>query len=427
MDSIVITGGNPLVGEIKISGAKNASLPIMTAALLTDQPLTLSHVPQLSDIATMSQLLRNHGVIINEQEETDQSLTITLTASNVNNLVAPYDIVRKMRASIWVLGPLLARFGSAKVSLPGGCAIGARQVDLHIAVLEAMGAKIDITDGYIDAKVKGDRLKACDFLFSKISVGATITAILAAVLADGETRLSNCAQEPEISDLCICLQKMGATINGVGSSELHIVGREHLHAASHIVLPDRIEAGTYMLAAAMTRGNVHITGINYDIVKNLALKMKEAGVHIEQTDDGLIVRHSGEIKPVDIATQPYPGLATDLQAQFMSFMTISSGVSTVTENIFENRFMHVPELCRMGANIIINGHSATVYGTDSLKGAEVMASDLRASVSLILAGLVAKGQTKIRRVYHLDRGYQSLEAKLSACGADIRRISGDSV
>jgi UDP-N-acetylglucosamine 1-carboxyvinyltransferase len=344
----------------------------------------------------------------------------------VSDYTAPYAIVRKMRASIWVLGPLLARFGKAKVSLPGGCAIGARQVDLHIAVMEALGAKIKIKDGYIHASCN-DKLQGCHFAFIKPSVGATINAVLAAVLADGESYFLNCAREPEISDLCNCLVKMGAEIEGIGSSELRIVGKKKLHGASHRIIPDRIEAGTYMLAAAATRGDVTLRGIGYDIIENLAQRMKEAGSQIECGEDYIRIRHKGVIKPVNISTQPYPGFATDLQAQFMSFMTLSDGVSIISENIFENRFMHAPELCRMGANIIINGNNAVVHGVKELMGAEVMASDLRASVSLVISGLCASGETKVRRVYHLDRGYQALEKKLMNCGAEIIRVAGDSV
>lgn len=426
MDSILIRGGAPLIGEITISGSKNASLPLIAASLLTDDVLELTNIPQLSDIDTMSKLLANHGTKIKSEIQANDSLTLRLSSNSIDNYLAPYDIVRKMRASIWVLGPLLARFGQAKVSLPGGCAIGARQVDLHIEIMEAMGATIEIKEGYICASVDGP-LKGCQFTFSKRSVGATINAILAAVLADGEVLLSNCTTEPEIVDLCYCLNQMGADISGINTTELKIVGQKRLHGASHRVIPDRIEAGTYMIAAAATRGDVKLLGINYDIVENLALKMKEAGINIESGDNYIRVKHKGEIKAVDISTHPYPGFSTDLQAQFMCLMAISNGTSIISENIFENRFMHVPELCRMGADISINANSAVVHGVDSLTGAEVMASDLRASVSLIIAGLCAKGETKVRRIYHLDRGYQSLEKKLSNCGIDIMRIAGDNV
>ncbi|PCJ23665.1 MAG: UDP-N-acetylglucosamine 1-carboxyvinyltransferase [Rickettsiales bacterium] len=422
MDSIIIRGGNPLVGEIFISGAKNASLPIMAASLLTEQTLELTNIPKLSDIVTMRSLLENHGTEIDSAEQPDESLTLRLSAKSITSFLAPYDIVRKMRASIWVLAPLLARFGQAKVSLPGGCAIGARQVDLHIAAMEAMGASIEIKEGYIHAEVKG-RLKGCHFAFAKSSVGATVSAVLAAVLADGETHLSNCAREPEIVDLCYCLNQMGAEITGIGTGELKIIGKEKLSGTSYRILPDRIEAGTYMIAAAATRGDVKIRGIDYELVENLALRMKEAGIEVTPRDGYIHVKHKGEIKAVNISTQPYPGFSTDLQAQFMSLMTLSVGTSVVSENIFENRFMHVPELCRMGADITIRDHSAVVQGVDALTGAVVMASDLRASVSLVISGLCAKGETTIRRVYHLDRGYQSLEKKLANCGADILRVA----
>ena len=426
MDSILIKGGTPLIGEINVSGSKNASLPIMAASLLTEDVLQLSRVPKLSDIATMKALLENHGSVVTSIESEDDNHSLNLSSFKVSDYTAPYAIVRKMRASIWVLGPLLARFGKAKVSLPGGCAIGARQVDLHIAVMEALGAKIKIKDGYIHASCN-DKLQGCHFAFIKPSVGATINAVLAAVLADGESYFLNCAREPEISDLCNCLVKMGAEIERIGSSELRKKKKKKLHGASHRIIPDRIEAGTYMLAAAATRGDVTLRGIGYDIIENLAQRMKEAGSQIECGEDYIRVRHKGVIKPVNISTQPYPGFATDLQAQFMSFMTLSDGVSIISENIFENRFMHAPELCRMGANIIINGNNAVVHGVKELMGAEVMASDLRASVSLVISGLCASGETKVRRVYHLDRGYQSLEKKLMNCGAEIIRVAGDSV
>ncbi len=421
MDSIIVRGGNKLVGDVEISGSKNASLPIMAAALLTNEKLHLSNVPNITDILTMSALLQNHGAecVINNN-------AVSIHAADITNFTAPYDIVRKMRASIWVLGPLLARYGEAKVSLPGGCAIGARQVDLHLAGLEAMGASIIIENGYIVAKVSG-RLQGVHFTFDKKSVGATANLLMAACLAEGETKLINCVVEPEIIDLCHCLKKMGAKINGVGTANLVINGQSELHGAEHRIIPDRIEAGTYMIGAAITRGQLKIHNISYDMVENIGCKLIDAGVKIEYNADYIQVSHEGPIKPVNIDTMPYPGYSTDLQAQFMALMTLADGASIVTENIFENRFMHIPELCRMGANISINGHSATVRGVDHLVGAEVMASDLRASVSLVLAGLVAQGETKVRRIYHIDRGYVDLEAKLRKCGADIKRVGGDSV
>ena len=426
MDSMLIRGGFPLIGEIIVSGSKNAALPIMAASLLTNQVLELSNIPKLSDINTMQSLLKHHGASISSNEQDDESLVLKLQSNSISDLTAPYEIVRKMRASIWVLGPLLARFGEAKVSLPGGCAIGARQVDLHIAVMKAMGAKIEIKDGYIYASSNG-RLKGCSFAFAKSSVGATINAILAAVLADGKTDLSNCAREPEIVDLCHCLNKMGAEISGIGDKDIQIFGKTTLSGASYRILPDRIEAGTYMIAAAATRGDVKLRGIKYDIVENLASKMIEAGIEVKPYKDYIHIKHSGPIKPVDISTQPYPGFSTDLQAQFMCLMSLADGSSVVSENIFENRFMHVPELCRMGANITINGNKATVKGVGGLTAAEVMASDLRASVSLIISGLCAEGETKVQRIYHLDRGYQTLEKKLSNCGADVSRIVKDTI
>lgn len=425
MDSIIINGGKPLKGQINISGAKNAALPIMTCALLTGEELNLSNIPKLTDIYTMKALLQNHGAVIDVVDLGDQ-FNLSIDCSNVDNLVAPYEIVRKMRASIWILGPLLARFGKAKVSLPGGCAIGTRQVDLHIHALEAMGAKVEVEHGYLQAKVK-DRLKGTHFSFNKVSVGATITAIMAATLAVGETLLFNCAKEPEIVDLCNCLKTMGAEIEGIGSAELKIIGKSFLHGSNYQVMPDRIEAGTYMIAAAITKGELEILGIDYHNIENLALKLIEAGIKIKPLNNGVKVKYDGRVTAVDIQTMPYPGFSTDLQAQFMTLMTLCQGASFITENIFENRFMHVPELCRMGANITISGNNAVVRGVEFLTSAEVMASDLRASVALVLAGLVARGETRVRRVYHLDRGYQNLEQKLADCGAEIYRVTGDTI
>ncbi len=418
MDSLIIKGGIPLKGNINVSGAKNSALPIMAASLLTDK-LTLTNIPRLTDIVTMKSLLQEIGSSITSTDHPDY-LSIEIDNSKVNNFTAPYNIVRKMRASIWVLGPLLARFFEAKVSLPGGCAIGTRQVDLHIEALQAMGAEISVDHGYIHAKTKG-RLKAVHFTFNKISVGATINAIMAATLAKGKTALFNCAKEPEIADLCYCLQKMGAEIEGIGTSEITIVGKSHLENAKYQVMADRIEAGTYMIAAAITKGDLNIYGIEYKIVQNIALKLLEAGIQVLPIENGVKVTYLGEINPVNIHTNPYPGFATDLQAQFMSLMALCHGCSTITENIFENRFMHVPELCRMGAHITIDGRQALISGVPFLIGAEVMASDLRASVSLVLAGLAAQDQTIVHRIYHLDRGYQTLEQKLTNCGADITR------
>lgn len=419
MQKLIIYGGTPLKGIINISGAKNAVLPIMAASILTHK-LHITNVPKLTDVSTMQELLKSHGVDIEIIEHEDE-FELVINASNINNLTADYEIVRKMRASIWVLGPLLSRYGKAKVSLPGGCTIGARQVDLHIAVLRAMGAKITIEDGYINASTIG-RLKGTHFIFDKISVGATINAVLAAVLADGETLLFNCAKEPEIVDLCNCLNKMGADISGIGTSEIRINGKDSLNEASYKVLPDRIEAGTYMFAAAITKGDIKLCGIDYHIIENIALKLIETGIKVMPIDNGVQVTYADKLNAVNLATNPYPGFATDLQAQFMSLMTLSKGSSIITENIFENRFMHVPELCRMGADITVRGNQAILQGVESLKGAEVMASDLRASVSLILAGLSTNSETVLHRIYHLDRGFQNLEKKLNNCGADIKRV-----
>ena len=419
MHKLIIHGGKPLKGSINISGAKNAVLPIMAASILTDK-LHITNVPKLTDVSTMKDLLRSHGADIEIIEHQDE-FELIINTKNINNFTADYEIVRKMRASIWVLGPLLTKYGKAKVSLPGGCAIGARHVDLHIAVLKAMGATIEIEDGYINASSKG-RLKGTHFVFDKVSVGATINAILAAVLAEGETVLFNCGREPEIVDLCNCLITMGADIAGIGTSEITIKGKDSLNKASYKVLSDRIEAGTYMFAAAITKGDVKICGIDYHIVENIALKLIETGIKVVPINNGVQVTYEGKLNSVDLETNPYPGFATDLQAQFMSLMTFSSGVSMITENIFENRFMHVPELCRMGADIVVRGNKAVVRGVEMLKGAEVMASDLRASVSLILAGLSTNSKTVLHRIYHLDRGFQDLEKKLSNCGADIKRV-----
>lgn len=419
MDSLIIKGGIPLKGNINISGAKNSALPIMAASLLTNK-LIITNVPSLTDITTMQSLLQAVGSNITPIPHPDH-VSMEIDNSNINSFTAPYEIVSKMRASIWVLGPLLARFSEAKVSLPGGCAIGTRQVDLHIEALQAMGADVKVHHGYIHAKTKR-KLQGVEFTFNKISVGATINAVMAATLARGKTTLFNCAKEPEIADLCYCLQKMGAEIYGIGTSEITIIGKNHLQNAQYKIMPDRIEAGTYMIAAAITKGDLNIYGIEYNIVQNIALKLAAAGVQVLPIENGIKITYLGEITPVNIQTNPYPGFATDLQAQFMSLMSLCNGWATITENIFENRFMHVPELCRMGAHITIKGNKAVISGVPFLVGAEVMASDLRASVSLVLAGLTAREQTIVHRIYHLDRGYQTLEEKLTKCGADITRL-----
>jgi UDP-N-acetylglucosamine 1-carboxyvinyltransferase len=348
---------------------------------------------------------------------------VLLNAKNITSKTAPYDIVRKMRASVLVLGPLLARFGEAIVSLPGGCAIGTRPIDLHLSALEQMGAKIELKEGYIHATVKG-RLQGADIHFDKVSVGATENILMAATLADGKTTLSNAAQEPEVSDLANCLNAMGAHIEGIGTSTLTIHGVNKLHGANYPVIADRIEAGTFAVAAAITGGDLELTGIEYAIMDSILEKLIQTGVMVSQTEKGIRVYKQGPIQAIDIVTQPYPGFPTDMQAQFMALMTVANGASLISETIFENRFMHVPELHRMGANITITSHSAMVRGAETLLGAEVMATDLRASVSLVLAGLAAKGETLINRVYHIDRGYERIEEKLKACGADIQRIRG---
>jgi UDP-N-acetylglucosamine 1-carboxyvinyltransferase len=428
MDRIRIKGGRQLKGEIPISGSKNASLPLMVASLLTDQKLTLHNVPRLADITTMIQLLKQHGVEVNAaagENGHSHGTTLTLQAAKITSTTAPYDIVRKMRASVLVLGPVLAREGEARVSLPGGCAIGARPVDLHVAGLKAMGAKIDIDGGYLVARApKG--LKGARYTFPKVSVGATENLMMAAALAKGTTVLANAAREPEISDLAQCLMAMGVTITGIGTETLTIQGTDKLKAATHSVIPDRIETGTYAMAVAMTAGDVELVGGRLDLLDAAAQALRSAGVNLVQTNRGVHVeRANGELHGVDVMTEPYPGFPTDLQAQMMALMTRAQGASMITETIFESRFMHVPELARMGANVTIHHESALVRGVPKLRGADVMATDLRASVSLAIAGLAAEGETTLHRVYHLDRGYERLEEKLAACGADIERLVAD--
>lgn len=473
MDKIKITGGIPLHGIIPISGAKNAALPLMAACLLTEETLTLTNLPYLSDIRTMNKLLKQHGVIAaldaGDFELTHSNYkpgghTLHLCAAEVNNFTAPYDLVRTMRASVVVLGPLLARFGEAKVSLPGGCAIGTRPIDLHLKALEAMGAKITLEGGYVLAEVRG-RLKGADIQFDMVSVGATENILMAATLAEGVTTLSNAAREPEVVDLANCLVAMGAQIEGIGTDRIKVTGVKALHGATHRIIPDRIETGTYLTAAAITGGEVTLTGCDPSFLTAVLEKYEEAGVHItigsmEQEvrterphlpraseaspiaeasiyTSGRAERGASGIRPeqgqyikitsralrgVDVMTQPYPGFPTDMQAQFMALMCAADGASMITENIFENRFMHVPELLRMGANVNVHGRSAMVRGVKDLRGAEVMATDLRASVSLVIAALAAKGDTIIHRIYHLDRGYEALEEKLAACGAKVERM-----
>jgi len=422
MDKIRIKGGVPLEGVIPISGAKNAALPLMALSLLTSDRLNLENVPDLADIATMANLLVQHGVTVSVDEAGgDRGQVLELSAAHITSTTAPYDLVRKMRASILVLGPLLARCGRARVSLPGGCAIGPRPVDLHIKGLQRLGAEVELHGGYIDARApKG--LKGAEIAFPVVSVGATENLLMAATLAEGETLLINAAREPEITDLATCLVAMGARIDGIGTDRLRIVGSGRLHGTTHAIIPDRIETGTYVMAAAATDGEVRLTGTRIDLVAALVRTLEAAGVEVSATPDGLKVRRrSRSLEGVDIMTEPYPGFPTDLQAQMMALMATAGGASMITETIFENRFMHVPELTRMGANITVHGASALVRGVSCLMGAPVMATDLRASVSLVVAGLVAEGETVINRVYHLDRGYEKIEDKLAACGARIER------
>ncbi len=420
MDKIRIKGGVPLAGVIPIGGAKNAALPLMAASLLSAETLTLENVPDLADIATMANLLVQHGVGVDIGEA--RAHTLGLAAAHITSTTAPYDLVRKMRASVLVLGPLVARCGRARVSLPGGCAIGTRPVDLHIEGLRRLGATVELTGGYIEARApKG--LKGAEIVFPSVSVGATENLLMAAALADGETMLINAAREPEIGDLADCLVAMGARIDGIGSDRLNIRGVGELHGTRHRIIPDRIETGTYLMAAAATGGEVRLTGTRLSLVAAVARILDGAGLAIAETDDGIDIRRRGDrLAGTDIATAPYPGFPTDLQAQFMALMTGADGASIITETIFENRFMHVPELGRMGADIAVHGSSATVRGVPRLMGAPVMATDLRASVSLVVAGLAAEGETVISRVYHLDRGYERLEDKLARCGARIERL-----
>lgn len=421
MDSILVRGNGALSGAIPIAGAKNACLTLMPATLLSDEPLTLTNAPRLSDIRTMTQLLQSLGA---EVASLQDGLVLALSSHSITNFKADYDIVRKMRASILVLGPMLARYGAATVSLPGGCAIGARPVDLHLKALEAMGAELDLRDGYVHAKAPGGRLKGAVVEFPFVSVGATENALMAATLAKGTTVIKNAAREPEIVDLARCLRKMGAKIDGEGTSTITIEGTDRLGGATHQVVTDRIELGTYMLVPAICGGEVECIGGTLDLVESFAEKLDAAGVSVTQTNRGLkVARKNGRVRAVDVTTEPFPGFPTDLQAQMMALLCTAEGTSVLEEKIFENRFMHAPELMRMGAKIDVHGGTATVTGVEKLKGAPVMATDLRASVSLILAGLAAEGETVVSRVYHLDRGYERVEEKLRACGAHIERIS----
>ena len=421
MDSIIVTGNGPLNGQIPIAGAKNACLTLMPATLLSDEPLTLTNAPRLSDIRTMTTLLQSLGA---EVSTLNDGKVLAMSSHDLNNLTADYDIVRKMRASILVLGPMLARAGQAVVSLPGGCAIGARPVDLHLKALEAMGAELDLRDGYVHAKAPNG-LKGAVVDFPFVSVGATENALMAATLAKGTTVLKNAAREPEIVDLAECLRRMGAQIEGEGTDTITIQGVDRLSGATHQVVTDRIELGTYMLAPAIAGGEVELLGGRQDLLKAFVEKLEEAGVKVTDTEKGIKVSRNGNgIHAVNVTTEPFPGFPTDLQAQMMALLATAEGTSVLEEKIFENRFMHAPELMRMGARIDVQGGTATVTGVSNLKGAPVMATDLRASVSLILAGLAADGDTTVSRVYHLDRGYEHVEDKLRAVGAIIERVPG---
>jgi UDP-N-acetylglucosamine 1-carboxyvinyltransferase len=430
MDRIRLVGGNPLNGDITISGAKNAALPLMIASLLTDEPLVLSNVPRLADVKQLERILENHGVDIavhgrRRGESDGVGQRMTFHAADIVDTTAPYDLVSKMRASFWVIGPLLARCHEARVSLPGGCAIGTRPVDLFLFGLKELGAEIDIDEGYVVARAPKGGLVGNRIVFPKVSVGATHTLLMAATLAKGTTVIENAAQEPEITNVAECLVAMGAKISGIGTKTLTIEGVEKLHGANVEVIPDRIETGTFAMAAAMTGGDVLLRGARPEHLQSALDILARTGVDLTVEADGVRVKRNGNgIQPVDIETHPFPGFPTDLQAQFMALMTMSQGTSHVRETIFENRYMHVAELARFGADIAVDGQVATIHGKSQLKGAQVMATDLRASVSLVIAGLAAKGETVVNRIYHLDRGFERLEDKLSRCGAEIERLAG---
>jgi UDP-N-acetylglucosamine 1-carboxyvinyltransferase len=430
MDRIKITGGQRLNGTIPISGAKNAALPLMIASLLTADRLTLKNVPNLADVNLLARILRNHGVdlaVDGKRPGPAQHIgeTFHLSARDIVDTVAPYEMVSRMRASFWVLGPLLARCGQAKVSLPGGCAIGTRPVDLHLMGLKELGAEIEIEAGYVLAKAKGGTLRGGRIVFPKVSVGATHNVLLASALARGETVIENAAREPEIGDVAECLVKMGAKIEGIGTSTLRIQGADRLEGAVHSVLADRIETGTFAMAVAAVGGDVLLEGARPELLKTALDELAKTGVEVQTTNSGIRVTRNGHgIEPVSLETQPFPGFPTDLQAQLMALMTTAKGTSVIRETIFENRFMHVQELARLGADITLHGDTATIKGVKGLTGAPVMATDLRASVSLVIAGLMAEGETMINRVYHLDRGFEQLEQKLSRCGAQIERLTG---
>ena len=423
MDCIIIRGGNRLTGRLPISGAKNAALTLLPCSLLSAEPLTLTNLPRLADVDSFGHLLNELGVSTTVRRGAGDVIgrEMRMSARVIASTVAPYDIVRKMRASILVLGPLLARAGEATVSLPGGCAIGNRPIDLHLKALEALGAEIELAAGYVKATAPSGGLTGGRISFPVVSVGATENALMAAVLARGETVMENAAREPEIVDLCRCLVAMGAEIDGIGSDRLTIQGKTSLHGAEYAVMPDRIEAGSYACAAAITGGDLLLAGARAEDMEAILAGLRGAGVVVEEEADGIRVRADGALQALTISTAPFPAFPTDMQAQFMAMLALANGTSVLTETIFENRYMHVPELTRMGGDIQVHGRTAVVKGADKLIGAEVMATDLRASMSLILAGLAAEGETRVHRVYHLDRGYERLEEKLSAVGADIER------
>ncbi len=427
MDKLIIRGGNRLSGTIPISGAKNSALTLIPCALLTEEPVTLRNLPRLADIDGFQHLMNQFGVttVIQGTRPEDFGRVMSMEATRITSTVAPYDLVRKMRASILVLGPMLARMGEATVSLPGGCAIGNRPIDLHLKALEAFGAQIELAAGYVKAVAPDGGLPGGDYDFPVVSVGATENALMAAVLANGTSRLFNAAREPEIVDLCNLLVAMGAEIEGIGSSDLTIHGVKRLHGATYRVMADRIEAGSYACAAAITGGDVFLEGANAGEMHATLHALRAIGVEVEESKKGVRVAANGVLKPVNLTTAPYPGLATDMQAQLMSLLCRAEGTSVLKETIFENRYMHVPELARMGAQIETEGRTAIVKGVDRMNGAEVMATDLRASMSLIIAALAAEGETVVRRIYHLDRGYERLEEKLQLVGADIERIGDD--
>jgi UDP-N-acetylglucosamine 1-carboxyvinyltransferase len=429
MDRIRIVGGHALEGTIPISGAKNAALPLMIASLLTEETLVIENVPRLADVTLLQRILGNHGVDVTVAGKRPgdgeyQGQTLALSAARVVDTTAPYELVSRMRASFWVIGPLVARMGQARVSMPGGCAIGTRPVDLHIAALERLGAHIDVEGGYVVARAP-QGLRAAEIVFPKVTVGGTHTAMMAATLARGSTVIENAAQEPEVVDLADCLNKMGARISGAGTSRIEIEGVSRLSGARHRVLPDRIETGTYAIAVAMTGGNVLLEGARPELLENPLDIVAQAGAAVTRTNDGVrIARNGSGIAPVEVTTAPFPGFPTDLQAQLMALMSCAKGTSRITETIFENRFMHVQELVRFGAHIHLEGETATIEGVERLRGAPVMATDLRASVSLVIAALAASGETTVNRVYHLDRGFERLEGKLVRCGAEIERLRG---